>query len=494
MFELILTGFHNVFTPSNLGISLGGLLVGMVFGALPGFSAVMAVSVMIPFSYYLRPEGALLMLSGVYCGAIYGGSISAVLIGIPGTPASAPTAMEGIKFTRRGEGARGLAMATWASAFGGMASSVALLLGAPLLAIVALKVGPPEQMMIAIFGLTIVCTLSNGNVVKGLMVGFFFLTMSCVGLDPRFASARFTFGLYQLTSGLPLVPILIGLFSFPEVFGMLKEGLDSQFQGGKVDRVWPRFDDIRSTLWTSIKSALLGIGIGIVPAAGPDIASFVAYNSAKSKEVHECEDEPNLNGLVAAETANNGVTGGSLIPLLTLGIPGSSVAALYLGAMYIHGLIPGPTLFTNHGPEVYTLLVGFLVINFALLFVGMFVCNFSSKILQIRRGVLATLITVLAVMGAYAVRSNLMDIAIMFAAGILGYIMKSNNFPLSPVALSMLLGAMLEKTIYQSLSMTGYSILLIFQRPLTVVFALFVVVSLAYPQIAKLISERKTRK
>lgn len=486
MVQNIISGLLNVANPINLLFCFGGLIVGVIFGALPGFSATMGVAVMVPFSYVLSPQAALLMLSGVYCGAVYGGSIPAILIGIPGTPASVPTSLEGRAMVAKGEAGRALFLCTLSSSFGGLFSSLALLFLAPALALVALKVGPPEQVFIAIFGLSVVCMLSYGNMAKGLLVGFVSLLLATIGQDPKVGFPRFTFGSINLYGGVSLVPILIGLFSLPEVLKML-ENPDTEVQdAANVGKIKWTFSDYKGRIGNLIRSSLIGVGIGIVPAAGPDIASFLAYTEARkaSKETVPF-GTGNVDGIIASETANNGVTGGSLIPLLTLGIPGSAPAAIFLGAMYIHGLRPGSALFNNNTEIVYTLMVGFAVINILMFFVGIVFCRFAGFVLRIPQSILSTVVVILSTIGAYAINRNIFDVVQMYCAGICGYIMVKHDFPLSPVALALLLGGMLESTLSQTAAMFPDNIFLMFKRPLTIVFAVFVLISFLWPFISK---------
>ena len=492
MIENILLGLQGAFTLQNLLFQFIGVSIGIIFGALPGFSATMGVAVFVPFSYVLEPGAAMLLLSGVYCGGVYGGSIPAVLIGIPGTPASVPTSFEGRAMVAQGKSGEALATVTLASSFGGFFSAIALLLFAPLLAIVALKVGPPEQMMIAIFGLSVVSMLSEGNMLKGLFVAFVALLVSTVGQDPMLGFPRFTFGNFMLTGGLETVSVLIGLFSLPEVFKMLEKS-EEEGKASKVSKMRLHMKEVLSNGLNLIRSTIIGIGIGIIPAAGPDIASFLSYNEAKKASKHpEKFGKGSWEGIIASEAANNGVTGGSLIPLLTLSIPGSAPAAIFLGAMIIHGLRPGPLLFTQHAESVYTLLVGFALINIMLFFIGWFFCRFAGKILVIPKQILAIIIVVLATVGSFSIQQNMMDVVTMYVAGIIGYFMLKYNYPLSPVALALLLGPMLEESI--TLTNTMYdNFFLIFSRPLTVVFALFIVFSLFWPIIKKQIVRRRAK-
>lgn len=491
----VLIGFANVLQPINLLICLGGLAVGVLFGALPGFSATMAVAVFVPFTYTMNPGTALLLLSGLYCGGVYGGSIPAVLVGIPGTPASAPTALEGKALVKKGEAGRALNLVTLASAFGGFFSSLALLVCAPLLAKIAMMVGAPEQIFVAIFGLSVVVMLSQDNLFKGSLVAVVSLLIACFGQDPVMGFPRFTYGRPELTGGFDVVVILIGLFSLPEVFKMLEDPLGKMAETGKVGSMKLKLTDITENIVSAFRSTICGVLIGIIPAAGPDIAAFLSYNEAKKASKHPEEfGNGSAEGIVAAEAGNNGVTGGSLIPLLTLGIPGSAPAAIFLGAMIIHGVRPGPTLFTQHADTVYTLIIGFAIINLLLYFVGIAYCKCGSMILLIPKAILATVIVILATIGTFSINKNLFDVFVMFGAGVLGYIMLRNDFPTSPIALALLLGPMLEKAVAITSTMYEGNILAMFQRPLTTILMVFTILSFAFPFIKAHLEKKKAKR
>ncbi|MDD2972995.1 MAG: tripartite tricarboxylate transporter permease [Lachnospiraceae bacterium] len=487
MLANILAGVQSVFMPLNLLFMFLGLFVGIIFGALPGFSATMGVAVCLPITYGMNPATALILLSGVYCGGVYGGSIPAILLGIPGTPASAPTAFEGRPLTKRGEAGKALGICTTASSIGGFASAVALLMASPLLAAVALRVGPPETMMIAIFGLSVVCMLSPDKFFKGLLVAAFALLLATIGQDPLYGYARFTFGKLNLLSGVSVVPILIGIFALPEVFEMLETPDGKLVECATVGRLLPKFSDFAHNIGNLIRSCLIGIGIGIIPAAGPDIAAFLSYNQAKKSSKHPEEyGTGSVEGIIASETANNAVTGGSLIPLLSLGIPGSAPAALFLSALYLHGMQPGAGLFTTNAATTYTMMVGFAVINILLFFTGILFCKFAGRIVIIPKSILSTAIVVLAVVGSYSITKNMFDVYQMFIAGFVGYLLQKNDFPVSPVALALLLGSLLEKSISQTTVMYPDNFLAIFTRPITIVFTLFIVIAFGWPVFQKI--------
>jgi len=493
MLEYMLAGMLNCFSFINIASAMGGLAIGIFFGVLPGFSATMAVSVFVPFSFWLEPAAALLMLSGLYCGAIYGGAITAILLGIPGTPASVPTTFDGVILARQGKVGHALGVATYVSATGGFISGLALLFGAPVLALLALMVGPPEQFALTVFGLSVVCILTKGNILKGILIGVFSLILSCVGQDPINAYPRFTFGIHEIITGLPLIPILIGAFSLPEVFKMIEEGIKKQRTVmAKVDKVRVTLHDIKHTFGNMIRSALIGVGVGIIPAAGPDIAAFISYNQAvSSSKDPKSFGKGNIQGVVAGETANSACTGGSLIPLLTLGIPGSAPAALYLGALYIHGLRPGGQLFTDNADITYTLLVGFCLINILVFGMGILFCRVASRVATISSIILVPTILILTMVGAFAMQQSVLDIWIMFLSGVIAFFLTKYDFPISPIALGLILGPIMEQSYGLSMIMFRGDVLMFFTRPMALAFFAMAIFSLIWPMISEMIFKKK---
>lgn len=482
--ELIINGFISCLQPINILIMVVGLVAGIFFGSLPGLTATMGVAVFVPFTFWLDPSAGLLLLSGVFCGAIYGGSVSAVLLGIPGTPASLPTVWDGQQMARRGQAGRALHLATIGSTFGGLMSSLSLMIGAPVLALFALKVGPPEAMMLAIFGMSVVGALSAGNIVKGLIMGFFSMLLATFGQDPVNGFPRFTYGMTDMLNGFSLVPVLIGVFSLPEVFNLLEEiargGVQSK--AASVGSMRIPIKDLLKQWAVFIKCSIIGIVIGIIPAAGADIAAFLGYNETKRSSKHPERMGTGVDeGVLAPEVANNAVTGASLIPLLTLSIPGSAPAALYLGALYVHGLRPGPTLFEKNAPVVWALISGFFVINILMYFIGIAYCKMAGNIVLVSKAILVPSILTLTVIGTYACNNSWFDVLIMFIFGVLGYILQKNGFPLSPIALGLILGPIFELAMYQSLVMFDGNILKVFTRPIAVLFLFFAVISVGWP-------------
>ena len=353
MMDLLFHGMATVFEPMAFLTLVAGVLAGITIGALPGLTATMGVALLTPLTFNLPATTGLVMLCGVYCGAIYGGSISAILIRTPGTPASAATVFDGHALTRKGQAGKALGMSAIASFCGGMFSALALTFISPQLARIALSFGPPEYFAMGLFGLSIVSSISGNEVVKGLLAAAFGLVVSIVGLDLLTGYPRFAFGVPDLLNGISFIPVLIGLFAVAEVFIAAEATMATAKMDAKIAGLLPTWKEIKGCAPTIFRGSIIGTLVGIIPAAGGDIASFVSYGSAK----RVCKDGDKfgtgvLNGVAAPESANNGVTGGALIPLLTLGIPGDAVTAIFLGALMLQGLRPGPLLFTDHADVV----------------------------------------------------------------------------------------------------------------------------------------------
>ena len=495
MFDQILNGFVHCFMPLNMFMIAFGLIGGMIIGALPGFTATMGVAVLVPLTYWVPPEVGLNLLSAIFCGSIYGGSITAILLRIPGTPASVPTSFDGFALTQQGQPERALGVSTFSSAMGGFLSALALMFFSPILALAALKFGPPELMALAIFGLSVVSILSPGRLVKGLIACIIGLLMGVVGQDPLHGFPRLTFGQYQLLGGFPLVPVLIGLFSIPPAIEMAEQLITRRQIEGVFGSLLLSMQDFKRCWWTTIRSSLIGIGIGIIPAAGPDIASFVAYNDEVRRSKHpERFGKGAIEGVAAPEAANNGCTGGSLIPLLTLGIPGSPPAAIFLGALFIHGLRPGPMIFDTR-PEVgFTVIAGFIVINILMYFVGLGFCRLAKHVVRVPQNILAPVIVVLTVVGSYAISTNMFDVWVMLISGLVGYGMQRTGFPLSPICLALILGPMLESEMIRTNLMFHGNYFLFYTRPIAALLLVLSLVMFCWPWIARWMAKWRSEK
>lgn len=483
----MLEGLILALSAPNLFAAVVGVALGLVIGWIPGLSATMGVALLVPLTFIMTPEGGMIMLSGVYAAAIYGGSVSAVLLNIPGTPASIVTAWDGYALTRQGKAMLALDASIWGSFFGGMVSAIALLLFAPVLAGWALRFGPAEYFAVAAFSMTIVASLSAEAPLKGFIAAAIGLFLASVGFDPLLGQPRFAFGMPQLSSGFNLIAVLIGLFAIPEAITLAAAARTGRAKVTPAAMEEGRRFPALAALWRNrlnlIRSSLIGVGVGILPAIGPETAPFVAYNELRRVSRHkERLGKGAIEGVIAAETANNGTTGGSLIPLLTLGIPGSATAAVFLGALTIHGLRPGPLLFTSRPDLVYALFFGFVLVNIAMLVLALAtIRRLAPEVLRLPPGVLAAFIAVFSVVGAYAVESSLFDVMVMVAFGGIGYVMRRQEFPPGPLVLGLVIGPLLEENMVRMLASFRGDWLAILSRPVTAVFLLLAAATLVLP-------------
>lgn len=478
-----------------------GILAGLLVGALPGFQANMGVALLLPLTFGMSPDAGLVMLVSLYCSAIYGGSITAILFSTPGTTASAATAIEGFELTKQGKSGTAIRVATWSSAIGGMLGAFSLLFISPPLSLISLKFGPPEYFLIAVFGLTTIASIASGSLlIKGLIAGAVGFLLSTIGLDLDSGYPRFIFGMSFLASGISFVPAVIGLFALSQVMVMVETASKNLGSGvARFDKKDWKFMITRKEFnyvkYTILRSLGLGMFIGVLPGAGADVAAWVSYHEAKrfSKQPEKF-GKGALDGIAAAEVAKNTECGGALIPLLTLGIPGSTTAAILLGALVMHGLVPGRELFTKYAEITYTVIIGFILANFMMAVIGMLVSRHIAKMTNINVGVLAPVIVTLTVIGSYALGNNIYDVWTMLAFGILGYFMKNHGYHPAALVLGLILGPMAEKGFRQSLTLSNGNIIeYFFTRPISVVLIILIVLTLAGPFLAEWRKSRKSR-
>lgn len=476
--------------PMALLLSLVGVALGIVIGALPGLTATMGVAILLPFTFGMDPVSGLLMICGVFFGGIYGGSVTAILLRIPGTPAAAATAMDGFELTKKGMAGIALGTATLSSFLGGMASVIVLIFLAPVLAGFALEFSASETFALAVFGLSIIASISGASVVKGLISGFLGLLIATVGLDPMGGFPRFTGGYTELFN-VPFIPVMIGLFAAAEAFKSLEDPKVRLGMAAALGRIVPPWATYRAMLGTVSRSTILGIVIGIIPGAGADIAAYVAYNEAKRfSKTPENYGKGELAAVAACESGANGCTGGALLTMLTLGIPGDAVTAVMLGALTLQGLQPGPLLFKEHADLVFTLFAGMIFCYVAMLLIGLGSLRFMGRILQMPKSVLTPVILMLCVVGTYAINNSLFDVGIMLAAGIAGYFMQKWDFPASPVVLALIMGPMAEASFRRALSLSGGSYDFLYTRPITAVLLTVAILTLLLPLVKRWRADR----
>ena len=498
MFDLLVTGFSIVFAPATFLFIVGGTIIGVIFGAMPGVSASMAVALALPFAYAMKPIVAIAFLVSVYCASITGGGITAILFKIPGTPSSAPTTFDGYPMAQRGEAGKALGYSLIASAFGGLVAAFAMALISPQLAAVALKFGPSELFAVSFLGLSVLSCLDSDNIVKTLISGCIGLLLACIGMDPMLGIARFTFGSSTLLGGIEMIPVMIGLFAVTEVLKQTNKQKkidvekDSTAKGGDTSAKLPSFKELWDTKWSMIRASIIGTVVGILPGAGATIASFLAYAIEKKVSKHpELLGTGIPDGIVASEAANNGATGGAMVPLLSLGIPGGNAAAIMMTALVIQGVQVGPLLIKQQPEYLASVFASMFVTNIVMVIVSMGIARVFAKILSVPYSILGPVIVMLATIGAYATNNNTGDVVLMVGAGIIGYLFSKLKYNSAALVLGLVLGQMCESNFRRAYTLTNGSIMAIFSKPITFVIVAACVIMLVYPFVKPLVSKKK---
>jgi len=493
VFQQLAQGFVDIFHAANLLAITLGVIGGITVGALPGLTGTMAVAIATPITFHMPPTIGIALLLGVFVGSIYGGSISAILLKTPGTPASIVTVFDGYPMTQKGKAGDALFMALFSSVSGGILSTLILIMVAPQLAKIALKFGPEEYFGLMVFAISIIASISGKKLSKGLIMGVLGIIISTIGMDIFTGVPRFTFGSTKLLAGFQLMPVLIGIFAASEVlFKVTQPNEQVRTYRVTINRVFIRFKDLKAHFLTIFRSGLIGTFIGIIPGAGGSIASFLSYSTAKrlSKEPQKFGTGI-LEGVAAAESANNAMTGGALVPMLTLGIPGDPVTAVLIGAFMIQGLQPGPLLFQKHGSTVFALFAGLLIANIVMFILGIIGLRLFAKVANIPSRVLAAIIMLLCFVGSYAVRNSMMDVGVMLVMALFGYFMRRYDFPGAPLVLGFILGPMIEKSLRQSLTVSHGDWTIFIKSPICLIFLIITCVSLLLPLLKRVIYGRK---
>ena len=460
-----------------------GTFAGIYIGAIPGLSVTMAVSILISFTFKWDVNHALALISGIYLGGVYGGSRSAILLNIPGAPAAIATGLDGYPMAKRGEAGEAIGLTTVVSVYGGFIGILALALAAPLVSDLALMFGPREYLLLAIWGILLVGSLSGESLSKGIFSGALGALIACVGLDPMTGENRLTFGSLQLSAGISYIAAMIGFFGVSEVIAQVHE-LHIKAVRQKVDKIIPSWGLVRKHLPLATRTSSIGVVVGALPGAGGDIAALMAYDHAKRtvKNPSRPFGQGAHEGLVAPESANNAAVGGAYVPMLTLGIPGDAVTAVIIGALYIHGLKPGPMLMVET-PHLFWFIVGSLVLaNLFLLVFGLTGIRIFAKIVETPKPILLPLILVLSAVGAYAINNNPVDVYWMLGFGLLGYFLKMYGFQVGPVILGMILGPIMDRSYRQAMMSTGNDVGLFLTEfvttPLSLILLLCVVLTI----------------
>ena len=469
--------------------TLGGILV----GALPGLNATNGVALLLPFTITMEPIAAIAVLTTIYCAATFAGAITAILINTPGTSASATTCLDGYPLAQRGEAGRALGMAAVSSTIGGIISVICLMAAAPLLAGAAYKFAPPEYFALTVFGLSMLASIGEESSIKSIMSGAFGVLLATVGIDLLTTVERFTFGMNELTEGIGFVPVMIGVFGIAELLiqagqlGIVREQITLR------TIQLPSKADYQKTWKAILRSSGIGTFIGILPAEGATIASMIGYNEAKrwSKTPEEF-GKGSIEGIAGSEAANNSATGGAMVPTLALGIPGSPTAAVILAGLMVHGLRPGPTMFTEQSTFVFAIFWSMLLVNVFFFFVGLYGARIFARATLIPLTILWPMVFLFSMVGAYALDQSIIDVWIALIFGVIGYLMKRYGFSVVSLAIGLILGGMLEKRLGQSMVMLDEQWWLIATRPLSLLFLVLTVLALAGPFLLRKIKSIKS--
>ena len=477
--------FALLFNIEGILVLVLGTVLGIILGAMPGIGSTVAVAIVLPFTLSMGQAPAIILLLAVYAGSVYGGSIAAILINTPGTPQSAATCLDGYPMAQRGEAGLALGWATVASVVGGLVSAVVLIFAAPELAAFALEFGPIETFALILLGMTCIVSVSTGSVVKGLLSGMIGIFLSLVGGDPITGEFRFTYDKWQLYSGFNLLAVVIGVFALSEVLIRASQKVNEvsdlvSFKG----IVLPKLSDWSGRVRNLVKSVLIGNVIGVLPGTGAATAAFISYaEGRRSSRNSENFGKGEPDGIVSSEAANNAVTGGALVPTMALGIPGDAITAVMLATLTLHGITPGPKLVEDNPALIGAIFTGFFVINLLLLPLGILLSRIAAPVLRVREAYMMTAIVLLCAVGIYFVRGNPFDLLVMGLAGVGGFILRRQGFPMAPLVIGMVLGPTLELTLRQGLILKDGNFLAFFQSPIALVLIIAATIALCLPLI-----------
>ncbi len=492
---MFLTILGQIVAPTSILMMCIGVAAGIIIGAMPGLSGVFAISVLLPFTFGMDSVSGMYLLLGTFCGALFGGSISAILINTPGTPSACCTMIDGYPMAQQGRAADALKAALIASGFGGMFSSFVLIFLAPYIAKAAMNFASPEYFALCIFGLATIISVSGDNVVKGIIMAMLGLLLSTVGTDITDGSNRFIFGNFKLQAGIAPVIVMLGVFAFAEVLSKsldvkaLSHGTAKQMD---IQKSTVKVRELLKYWKTMLKSSVIGTLIGAIPGTGAVISATLSYNEAKRSSKHpETFGKGEIEGVIAPEAGNNAVSGGALIPALTLGIPGDSSVAVLLGALTMQGITPGMALFTDDKVWVYAIMGGLFVINIIMVLQGLLFTRGFAKVAQIPEIILLPCIIVLCSVGAFAISGYSFNIILMMGFGVAAFILKRLDFPMPPMIVSMVLGSTMEANLRRSLSLAQGSASIFVTRPVSCIIIAVSLILLVSPFIKKLFAARK---
>jgi putative tricarboxylic transport membrane protein len=470
VFDNLLYGFSVGLQPMNILFCFLGVLMGTLVGVLPGIGPIGAISILLPATFRMSPIAAIIMLAGIYYGAMYGGSTTSILVNIPGEAASVITCLDGYQMAKQGRAGPALGMAAFGSFIAGTLGIVGLMIFAAPLAKFALKFGPPEYFGVIVLGLTLITYLSHGSVIKALMMGALGIILSCVGLDHIHGTPRMTFDLLQLWDGINMVPLAMGLFGISEILINIEESVSRQIMKTKIKNLFPSLLDWAQSKGAILRGSVLGFFMGILPGGGAVLSSFVSYALEKriSKEPEKF-GKGAIQGVAGPESANNSATAGAFVPLFTLGIPANIVMALLFGALVIHGMRPGPFLIKDHPDLFWGIISSMYIGNTLLLVLNLPLIPLWVQVLKIPYRILFPLILLFCIIGSYSLKNSVFDVILMFVFGMVGYLFRKFGYEAAPLLLAFVLGPMFESNLRQSLTLSKGSFSIFFIRPISAI-------------------------
>ena len=490
-FHLLLNGFSAALSLQNLLYAFIGCILGTVVGILPGLGPVSATAMLIPLTFHLSKDGAIIMLAAIYYGAMYGGTITSVLINVPGETASVITCIDGYQMARQGRAGAALSIAAIGSFIGGTFAMVGLVVAAPPLARKALEFGPPEIFGMMVFGLSLIMGLAGKSLVKGLMMGLLGLFLSLIGMEVGEGIPRFTFDSIQLMRGVDFIAILIGLFGVSEIL-INAENPETNILKAKMSSLVPTSQDLKDCAGPIARGTVVGFFLGLIPGLGAAIPTILSYVTEKKLSRHpEKFGRGAIEGVAGPETSNNSYANAAFIPLLSLGIPSAPTIAVLMGAFMMNGVTPGPLLFRDHAALVWTVIASMYIGNVILLILNLPLIPIWVSILRIPYSILFALILLFTVVGAYSLNNQIFDVGVMIFFGAAGYVLRKLDFPLAPIALTLILGPIMENALRQSMEMSQGSFSIFWERPFSLVFLFLAVVVLITSGLGLARSARK---
>lgn len=480
IFESMVSGFQVALSVNNLMYCVIGVVIGTVIGVLPGLGPVATISLLLPVTYNIPAEASIIMLAGIYYGAMYGGSTTTILVNLPGEAASVITSIDGYQMAKQGRAGIALGISAIGSFVAGTISIIGLSIVAPLVSGFALKFGPPEYTSLMILGLTLVIYLATKSPLKSIISAATGLLLATIGTDPEFAIPRLTFGSTELMSGLDFASIAMGLFGVGEILYSLENNAETKLVTDKITQIWPSIKDLAQAKWSIIRGSFIGFFVGILPGGGAVISSLISYTVEKRVSKHpEKFGKGAIEGVAGPESANNAAAGASFIPLLTLGLPSNAVIALIFGALLIHGVIPGPFLIKEHPGLFWGVIASMYIGNIILLLLNLPLVGLFVQLLRVRLSILSPFVILIAMIGVYSIANSTFEMWIVLVFGVIGYLMRKYEFEPGPLVLAFVLGSILENSFRQSLIISNGSLLIFITRPLSIIFIAIAVLLIA---------------